>query len=72
MRSRDKLNLLWLHLQKFNGHQTRQGADLFLEAPSLKVTLLFDQATTMRSRDELKIYLSPLSQDLRTLNLTGC
>ena len=36
VRSRDKLNLLYLHLQKTYENQTRQGTDLQWELPSLK------------------------------------
>ena len=39
VRSYDKLNTWFLHLQKIYEHQTRQGGDLLWEAPSLKTTL---------------------------------
>ena len=35
VRSCDKLNTFYLHLQNTYGHQIRQGADLKLEAPIL-------------------------------------
>ena len=50
MGSRDKLNKLYLHLQKTHGHYTRQGAKLPRGAPNIKPTLSFDQL------------ISPLSQ----------
>ena len=36
VRSRDKLNTLYLHLQKTHEHQIRQGADLQWEASILQ------------------------------------
>ena len=48
--SRDKLNTLYLHLQKTHGHYTRQGAKLPRRASKIKPTLSFDQL------------ISPLSQ----------
>ena len=38
VRSRGKLNTLYIHLQKIHGHQTRQGADLHREASILRTT----------------------------------
>ena len=54
MRSRDKLNSLYLHLQKPHKHQTRPGGDLLWQAPTLKVTRLFDQVKSAWSPDNLK------------------
>ena len=50
MRSRDKLNALYLHLKKTHGHQTSQGADLPREAPTREATRASDivKFTTFR------------------------
>ena len=53
MRSRDKLNALYLHLKKAHGHQTSQGADLSREAPTPEATRASDiivKFTTFRHR----------------------
>ena len=49
--SRDKLNSLYLHLQKTRVHQNRQGTGLKWEAPILKAILPFDYVTNLRSGD---------------------
>ena len=36
VRSRDKLNTFYLHLQKTHGYQTREGANLPLESQACK------------------------------------
>ena len=47
LRSGDKLNTLYLHLQITHEHQTRQGADFQWEAPILKATF-FNHVTTWK------------------------
>ena len=54
VRSCDKLNALYLHLQKTYEHQITQGADLQWQAPIVKATWPFDHVTNVRSRDNLK------------------
>ena len=49
----DKLNT-YIHLQKTHDHQTRQGTDLPLEPPFLKVTWAFDYVIKLRSCDFVK------------------
>ena len=49
-----KLNELYLYLQNIHGRQTRQDSDLTWDAPTLKVTLLFDYVTKVKSPDHLK------------------
>ena len=44
MKLRDDLNMFYIHLQKTNGHQTRQGAELQWEATI--IMLLFLHSTT--------------------------
>ena len=39
-----------IHLQETHGHQTKQGADLFWDAPTLKVTWHYDHVTNVRLR----------------------
>ena len=57
MRLHDKLNTLYIHLQKIYGHHTREGIDLPWEAYTIKVTLHFYQVTNVRSSNKLiKIY----------------
>ena len=58
MRSRDISNILYSHLQKTYGHQTKQSVDLVWEALTLKVTWHFDHKTNMRLREKSKkLYL---------------
>ena len=38
VRSREKLDTIYLHLQRTHGHQTRQAAGLQSDAPTLKAT----------------------------------
>ena len=75
--------MLHVHFQKIYWHQTRQGADLAWESSTLKFTWTFDHVSHMNfwSCDQLEVTcqigkiispLSPLSQDLWPLNLTGC
>ena len=54
VKSRDKLNTLYLHLQKTHNHQIKQGTDLKWEAPIYKATWPFDHLTNLKSRDDLK------------------
>ena len=54
VKSHDKLNTLYFHLQKIYGHQTRQGAVLLWEAPTLKAISPIDDMTNVTSRDNLK------------------
>ena len=49
VRSRDKLNTLYLHLHWTNGHQTWQAEDLRLDASTLWAS------DNVRARDRLKI-----------------
>ena len=58
------------YYQKTHGHQTRQGADLPWESPSLKATWLFDHVTSVRSREILNIYISTFTR--LTTTLAGC
>ena len=50
----DKLNTLFLHLQKFHEHETRQGADLQWESLIIKATWPYDHVTNGKSRDNFK------------------
>ena len=60
VRSRDKLNTLYLHLQKTCRGQTKQGVDLQWQAPMLKATWHFDHVTHLTSRDNFKkLYFHP-------------
>ena len=52
--SRDKLNTLYLHLQKSHEHQIRQVANLQWETLILKATSPFDHVTNVRLRDSFK------------------
>ena len=45
IRSRDKLNTLYIHLQKTHEHQTKEGDDWQWDAPILKATWPFDHMT---------------------------
>ena len=54
MSSRDKLNMIYLHLQKAYGHQTRQGGDLPWENFTFKVIWPFGHTTNVQSRENLK------------------
>ena len=57
-KSRDKLNTLYLHLQKNHEHQTNQSADSQWEAPILKAAWPFDHVTHVSLRDNFKhLYL---------------
>ena len=56
VRSCDKLNTLYLDLQETNGRQTRLGAVLLWEVPTLKAKWLFDYVTNVTSRDKLKSF----------------
>ena len=58
MRSRDKLNTLYLHLQKTYQHQIRQGGDLLWEAPILKFTRPFNRVNNLKSLDKIITSLS--------------
>ena len=50
-RSCDKFNILYLHLQKTYGHQTRWGVDLVWQASILKATWTYDHETNVRPPD---------------------
>ena len=54
VRSRGKLNALYLQLQKTHKHPTRQVVDLQGEAPIFEATWYFDHVTNGRSSDNLK------------------
>ena len=54
LNTNDKLNTLYLHLQKTNKHHTRQGSDLQWEASILKATWPFDYVTNVRPRNNFK------------------
>ena len=54
VRSCDKLNALYLHLQKTHGHQTRPSAALPWVVPTLKAAWHFDYVTNVWLRDSLK------------------
>ena len=49
-----KLNTLFLHLQKFHEHETRQGDDLQWESLIVKATWPYDHVTNRRSHYSLK------------------
>ena len=67
----DKLNTLYLYLQKTHG-------DVLWEAPTIETTRSFDLVTNVRSRGNLKnlyLYFHEKSVSLLSLwppNLTGC
>lgn len=71
VRSPDKLNTLYLDLQKTHEHQTRQNGNLLAEILTYKDTL----ALWLRGQQEItwqfKIVVS-LSQDLWPLTMAGC
>ena len=52
--SRSKSNTRYLLMQKIHGHQTRQGAELMLDPPTLKATWPFDYLINVMSRGNLK------------------
>ena len=57
-RSRDEYNTLYLHLERTNGNQTRQGDDLTWEALIMKTTWPLDHVTKAMSHATLKnLYL---------------
>ena len=49
VRSRDKLNTLYLRMQKTHEYESRQGAELRTEAAILKVTWPFDHVTIWKN-----------------------
>lgn len=58
MKSCDKLNILYLHLQKTYGQQTKQSVDLVWETLTFKFNWPFDHKANMSLRDKLKkLYL---------------
>ena len=58
VRSLEKLNTLYLHLQKTRGQQTSQGVDLEWEAAILKTIWPFDHVINVGSLDSFKnLYL---------------
>ena len=67
-----RLNTLYLHMQTTYGHQIWQGGDWLWQVPTLEITWPFHHMTNMRSRDELKKYISPTSLDVCLRNLAGC
>ena len=54
VRSCNKLNTLYLHLQETHGHQTRQGVVLLWKVTTLKATWPFDYVTSVTWRNKLK------------------
>lgn len=54
LRSRDKLNTFYLHLQETYRQQIIQGAVFLWEAPTLIATWSFNYVTSVTSRDKLE------------------
>ena len=72
MRSCNKFNKLYLHLQKTHGYQTRQSADLPWEAHILKAIWPIWSRDQCEVMWQLQQILPSLSQDLWPLNFAGC
>ena len=66
-----QLNISYLYLQKTDRYVTSQVADFVWEASTLKVRRLFDHVTDMKPKWQIERVVSPLSQDLWSLNLAG-
>ena len=71
MRSQDKLNTLYLHLQKTHGHQTGQSADLMWETPILKAAWPFNHVTNVTSSGNWNNYISTITR-LTEVNQSWC